>query len=87
MASVEIGIEARIARLESDVDHMRVDIADIKVDLRALRDRVDGHAERIDTKIDALREELHAAKVWALLLYIALAGGMYATLARSFGWI
>ena len=33
-------MEARIARLESDVGHLRTDVADIKVDLRALRDKV-----------------------------------------------
>jgi outer membrane murein-binding lipoprotein Lpp len=63
MASVEIGIEVRIARLESDVGHMRVAIADIKTDLRALCDRVDRNTERLNAKIDALREALRAAKV------------------------
>jgi len=25
--------------------------------------------------------------IWALLLYVALAAGMYATMARAFGWL
>jgi hypothetical protein len=28
-----------------------------------------------------------AAKVWALVLYIALAAGIFGTMARGFGWL
>src|SRR6185503_17835185 len=59
------GMEARIARLESDVAHVRSDVAELKTDLRSVRDR-----------IDRLVESLAAAKIWALVLYIALAGGL-----------
>ena len=69
-------MEARIARLESDMAHVRSDVAEIKTDLRSLRDR-----------IDRLVESLASAKIWALVLYIALAGGLFSTLARGFGWI
>lgn len=69
-------MEARIARLESDIAHMRSDIAELKTDFRSLRDR-----------IDRLVESLAAAKIWALVLYIALAGGLFGTLARGFGWL
>jgi hypothetical protein len=33
------------------------------------------------------RDSLAAAKIWALLLYIALAGINRRTLARGLGWI
>lgn len=69
-------MEARIARLESDMAHVRSDVAEIKTDLRSLRDR-----------IDRLVESLATAKIWALALYIALAGGLFGTLARGFGWL
>ena len=69
-------MEARIARLESDIAHMRSDLAELKTDFRSLRDR-----------IDRLVESLAAAKIWALVLYIALAGGLFGTLARGFGWL
>lgn len=70
------GMEARIARLESDMAHVCSDVAEIKTDVRSLRE-----------KIDRLVESLAAAKIWALVLYIALASGLFGTLARSFGWI
>ena len=69
-------MEARIARLESDVAHLRTDVADIKLDVRSLRD-----------KLDAVRDSIAKAQLWALLLYIALAAGVFSTMARGFGWI
>ena len=69
-------MEARIARLESDMAHVRSALVEVKTDLRSLRDR-----------IDRLVESLAAAKVWALVLYIALAAGLFGTLARGFGWL
>jgi hypothetical protein len=80
-------MEARIARLESDVAHIRSDVGDLKADLRSLRDKMDARFERVDARIDALAESLASAKGWALVLYIALAGGLFGTLARGFGWL
>ena len=80
-------MEARIARLESDVAHLRTDVADVKVDVRSLRDKMDALTERFDNKFDALRRSIESAKIWALLLYVALAAAMYGTMARGFGWI
>ena len=91
-------MEARIARLESDVGHIRSDITEIKADLRSLRDRAEAMnakvSEKIETstaslntRIDGLKDSLASTKVWALVLYIALAGSLFGTLARGFGWI
>ena len=87
MAVKDGDMEARIARLESDVAHIRADMADVKGDIRTLRERIDALDLCLTAKIDALKDELHSAKLWALLLYFALAGGMYATMARGFGWL
>ena len=84
---MEIPMEARIARLEADVAHLRTDVADIKLDLRARFDKVDSRMDRIDAKLDTVKDSIAGAKIWALILYFALAGGMLGTLARAFGWI
>jgi hypothetical protein len=74
------------------------DVSDIKADVRGLRDRMDAVASQLNGKIDNvasqlnakfddLRDSLAAAKIWALLLYIALAGINLGTLARGLGWI
>jgi hypothetical protein len=80
-------MEARMARLEADVGHVRSDMADVKNDLRTLRDRVDALSLDLNGKLAILKDEIHSAKIWALLLYFALAAGMYATMARGFGWL
>jgi hypothetical protein len=102
-------MEARIARIESDVGHMREDVADLKQDVRALRgkvdemdqrlcgkadvgdqrlsDRIDALEQRLGGKLDALQNAFQSAKIWALLLYIALAGAILGTMARGFNWI
>ena len=43
-------MEERIARLESDVAHLDSQIAVIKLDIRALRDRMDA---RFDRRVEA----------------------------------
>lgn len=95
---MEPPLEARIARLEADVAHLRTDVGDIKVDVRALRDRMDTRMDRFEAKLEtlkdampggyaALRAEIASAKIWALLLYLALAATMLGTMARGFGWL
>ena len=94
----EAGMEARIARLESDVAHIRTDIAEVKTDLRRLETKVDnvnqtlsGKVDNVNYtlsgKVDSLKDEVASAKIWALVLYIALAAGMFGTMARGFGWL
>ena len=131
-------MEARLARVESDVAHLVTDMADVKADVRSLRDktddgfgklngridglndkidrnakslndRIDGSVGKLNDKIDGLHDKLDArlqtlqdslahtrvslsesisaAKIWALVLYAALAAGMFGTMARGFGWI
>jgi hypothetical protein len=77
-------------------------LADIKIDLRSVRDkmdatytklsdkidsRVDGLERRLDTKIDELAGSLASTARWAVALYVALAAGVFSTMARGFGWI
>ena len=95
-------MEARLARVESDVAHLVTDMADVKAEVRSLRDRIDAMNAKLSDKIDdsfnrlndkfeakfqSLQESISAAKIWALVLYIALAAGMFGTMARGFGWI
>ena len=51
------------------------------------RDCTDILDTRLSGRIDGLHRELAAAKVWALVLYITLAGAVYGTPARTMGWI
>ena len=62
---------------------MRTDVADIKLDVRSLRDKLDA----VSAKIESVKDSIAKAQIWALMLYIALAAGLLSVLARGFGWI
>ena len=98
LATPEAGMKARIARLESDVAHIRTDMSDVKTDIRGLRDKMDdmnaalsaqisGLKDSTAEQISGLKDSIAAAKLWALLLYVALTGALFGTLARGFGWL
>ena len=78
MAAADSNIEARIARLESDVSHIR---------FNEQREYVDKRFDELRDRIDAVGRSLASAKVWALMLFIAQAVAVYGTLARTMGWI
>jgi hypothetical protein len=81
LAATDSNIEARIARLEADISHIRSDLACAK-----LLDRTDAEC-RLSSTLSALERSLASAKRWALLLYVVQAVGVYTTLARTMGWI
>lgn len=69
-------MEARLGKLEAHMEHVQTDCADIKTDLRSVRDKVDG-----------VKDAIWSAKVWALGLYVVLAGVLLGTMAKGFNWI
>ena len=115
-------LEVRVARIESDVQHIKEVTTDLRVELRRTNDRidaldakvdekfsasdakldgkfsaVDGKFSALDAKVDGkfsalegklygLKDKLHSVTVWALLLYIALAGSLLTVLAKGFKW-
>jgi hypothetical protein len=48
---------------------------------------MDGAVSELNKKLDGLRDSVASTRVWALLLYIALAAVNLGTLARGLGWI
>jgi len=91
-------MEARIARLESDIGHLRSDVTEVKVDLRSLRDqlnsRIDWLAEQTNnrfdsviTKIDALSDAVASTRTWTLTVLVIFAALISGAMARGFGWI
>lgn len=78
-------------RLSNRIDGLdnRIDSLEKKMDagFAESRIKIDEVDKRLSGKIDSIREEISSAKIWALGLYIALAGGMLYVLARGFKWI
>ena len=72
---VDLDPAVEVAELRADVRHVQSDTTDIKAELRVTNER-----------LDSLKDSLASAKVWALGLYIALAGSLLYVLARGFRW-
>jgi chromosome segregation ATPase len=51
-------VEERVARLEVNVEHILLDVADIKTDIRRLNDKVDAVEQRLTDKIDGVDKKL-----------------------------
>jgi len=66
----------QVAELRSDVRHVQSDVTDIKADVREFR-----------KDILKLYKTISDAKVWALVLYIGLAGSLFFVLAKGFKWL
>src|ERR1700730_7214377 len=86
----ESPVEERVARLEANVEKIRADISDMKIDIRRLGDKMDNVDQKLSTKIDSVVQaiaELRIGRaldrVWRLLMSGALLGIM----ARAFKWI
>ena len=54
----EVAVEDRLGKLEAQVEHIRTDISDLKVDLRRLNDKVDEVDKRLNGKIDEVDKRL-----------------------------
>jgi uncharacterized protein YlxW (UPF0749 family) len=90
--------EIQVAELRADVRHIQSDVTDIKADLRTTKQSVEALRKETGEQFNALRKEtyetltqiresLASAKVWALGLYITLAGSLFFVLAHGFKWI
>jgi len=69
-------MEARVAKLESDVEYIKRDIADIKSDVKEIR-----------KDLKETLTEVSTAKIWAVMLYVAGFGAMLLVMAKGFKWI
>ena len=58
MFESENPVEERVAVLEANVEHIRSDISDIKVDIRRLNDKIDDVDHKLSDKIDAVDHKL-----------------------------
>ena len=57
---MEIPVEERVARLEANVDHIQKDVAETRIDIRRLNDKIDGVDQKLSAKIDGVDQRLSA---------------------------
>ena len=53
-------MEERLARLESNVEHIQSDVSEMKVDIRRLNDKIDGVDQRLCAKIESVDQKFTA---------------------------
>ncbi len=85
--AMEIQVEGRLSRLESDVPQMKSDIADMKVDVREIR----GDIHRLDVRLTSLDHKIDRKslldRLWMTALVVSSMGTMLAVMAHGFKWI
>jgi hypothetical protein len=57
---LEEPVEDRIGKLEAHVEHIQADVADTKIELRRLNDKVDDVNQTLSAKIDGVNQTLSA---------------------------
>ena len=86
-------LTVQVAELSRDVQHAQSDIKDIKADIReiktdikALHAKFDAKIEKLNDKFDQLKDSFASAKIWAIGMYVTLAGSMLYVIAKSAKW-
>lgn len=82
----EVPVEERLARLESNVEHIQSDVSEMKVDIRRLNDKIDAVKDSIAAQSLTMEKSISRLTVWAIMLYISMAGGFLTFLGRSLHW-
>lgn len=99
--SEEPPVEDRIGKLEAHVEHIQADVADTKVEVRRLNDKLDAMNQtlsaKIDTvnqsllaKIEAVHQQLSELKIGRALdrvWWLLMCGTLLGVMARGFKWI
>jgi phage shock protein A len=94
-------VEERVARLEVNVEHIRSDISDMKVDIRRLGDKIDNVDQKLSAKIDSVDQklstkidsvvqsiaELRIGRALDRVWWLLMSGALLGIMARAFKWI
>ena len=93
-------MEERVARLEANVEHIRSDISDMKIDIRRLGDKIENADQKLSAKIESVDQKL-SAKIDSVLQSVAdlkigraldrvwwllMSGAHLGIMARAFKW-
>ena len=83
-------MEDRIGKLEAHVEHIQADVADTKIEVRRLNDKLDNVNQTLSTKIDAVYQQLSELKIGRPLdrvWWLLICGTLLGVMARGFKWI
>jgi hypothetical protein len=91
----ELGqLQAQVATLTSDVEYIKKDIADVKVDLRRLNDKLDAMDARlyrfendVTEKFGAINVKFASMKLWFFGLYVTQTASLLLIMVKGFKWL
>jgi hypothetical protein len=85
----EIKLLTEVAELRSDVRHIQSDITEIKTRFDKVDkqfEKVDQRFKEIDITLNKIIGSIAAAKLWAIGLYVGLAGSLLYIIGKSAKW-
>lgn len=84
-------IQADVTDIKANlrVTNQRIESLDLKFDQKfeSLRKETSERFTKVDQMIGEIKESLASTKLWALGLYVGLAGTLFYALARGFKWL
>lgn len=82
----EVPVEERLARLESNVEHIQSDVSEMKVDIRRLNDKIDSLKDQVSDLALTMEKSNSQLRIWTMTFYIGGAGALLTFLAHSLHW-
>jgi peptidoglycan hydrolase CwlO-like protein len=80
-------IDARFEKVDERFDKIDARFEKVDENIDARFEKTDDRFRSIEKDLGAIKDALASAKVWAIGLYIALAGTMLYVMARGFKWL
>jgi predicted nucleic acid-binding Zn-ribbon protein len=94
----ETPLEERVARLETNVEHIQKDVSEMKIDIRRLGDKIDGVDQKLSVRIDSVKDlvtalainmeksfaALHAARAFDRVWWLLMSGALLGVYVTAF---
>jgi hypothetical protein len=94
-------VEERVARLEVNVEHILLDVSDIKIDIRRLNDKIDAVDKKLSDKFDSLKDtvasltlrvetgfaDMKASRAMDRVWWLLMCAAMLGVMAHGFKWL
>jgi predicted nucleic acid-binding Zn-ribbon protein len=85
-----VTVENSTIKLESDVEHMKSNISDVRIDVKRLNDKFDALKETVDKGFAAINlrfEQMNTSRVYDRVWFLLIGASLLAVIAKVFKWI
>jgi hypothetical protein len=81
------GMEARVAKLEAAVEHIQNDVAEIKAEMREMRNAWLSFKDDVNKEFTAVRNEMKNDLKWTIGTSVGIGIALFVALSKGFGWL